>query len=523
MSKGEKKSFGLPFLSVAFIVAVLSVTFFRAGRELWVFYTPNMKFIGGAPGLLIVGLVVIGVIASLIIIKLLNKENLLGRKLIRIPAIISFVLAGIFALGIIAILIFNGSQTNDVLFMYLRRDLPLVMIFLFVFLLVALILIKNDGLKKTLAIISTAAISLICLLRVFPSSSYKITSDPCVFDTGKDYSVVFATDKQGTGYVEYTYEGKEYKIFAQNNGRRITDRFIHSINVPYEHLDNNSYKVGGFRVIGDYSYGSKLGETAEKGPYKFRKNTSEKQKYLVVSDWHSYLKQAYSAISNIKDYDAVLLMGDPAAGMDFEEEAVKYIVEFGGSLSGGKMPVIYTRGNHETRGSFAPYLADYLGYDELYYTVDRGEYSFIILDSGEDKEDSHIEYGSLDDYYVNRVNMIDWLENIEVGNSKVIALSHAWQVSEPEPELSYIAFDAFTKLGVRFEISGHTHECRFLDGANEQEKEYLEKYPGITTYIDGGHSGKTYIASAITLDKDGVLFEAYDNSGNKVTDKKLNW
>jgi predicted phosphodiesterase len=523
MPDNKKNTSNLSLLMLSFILSVFGATVFHSMRFVWVFFTPNLKFAGGSIGLLVFMLVIICAITALLFVSAYKPDSISDKKPCSIIIRVLFVISVLIAAAMLAVIVFAGRETGTVLEMYLRRDIFYPGIFSLVVLLITVFPLLPLKKMAAVALVGIISFSLLCFKKAFPVFPFCITSNPCVFDTGEDYSVVFASNYPGTAYVEYKYEGMDYKVYAQNNGRRITDRNIHSVNIPYEHLKNNNYTVGSTMVIGDYSYGSRLGKTVKKGPYSFNSPEEEKQKYLVVSDWHTYLKQAYSAISNIKDYDAILFMGDPAPGMDFEEEAVKYIVEFGGRISGGKMPIIYVRGNHETRGSFAPYLADYLGYDKFYYTVDRGEYSFIVLDSGEDKEDAHIEYGSLDDYAVSRVQMTEWLESIKLNNNKVIALSHAWQVSEPEPDLSYRAFDLFARLGVRFEISGHTHECRFRDGANDQEKDYLQKYPGITTYIDGGISGKNYIASVITLDKDGVLFEAYDNTGNKVMNKKLNW
>ena len=71
--------------------------------------------------------------------------------------------------------------------------------------------------------------------------------------------------------------------------------------------------------------------------------------------------------------------------------------------------------------------------------------------------------------------MVDWLETISVENDKIICLCHAWQVSEPEENLSLKAWDILNRLGVDFILSGHTHECRFIDGATDREKEQIEK------------------------------------------------
>lgn len=51
-----------------------------------------------------------------------------------------------------------------------------------------------------------------------------------VIDTGEDYGVVFTTSDFGMRYVEYSYNGKDYKVYDQNSGRLNTDSLIHSIN-----------------------------------------------------------------------------------------------------------------------------------------------------------------------------------------------------------------------------------------------------------------------------------------------------
>ena len=523
MKKKSEKLTGTVFLLLGFLLSVAGATFFHALRMIWVFFSPYISFMGGAEGLFVILLINTGFLTAMLFISSYKPELIEGKRIFKILAVISCVITVLSALVPVGVLSFAGHETNSVIFMYLKRDMTIPALFTLTVLLLTVFHVLTENRRRFTALVCIAAVSFGMFLKVFPFSKQIITSDPCVFDTGEDYSVVFSTASQGTAYVEYTFNGDEYKVYAQNNGRIVTDRFIHSVKVPYEHLNGNSYTIGSTKVKGDYSYGSNLGKTAEKGPYDFSSPVSEKQKYLVVSDWHTYLKDAYAAISYIGDYDAVLLMGDPSAGMDFEEEAVKYIVGFGGRLTGGTKPVIYARGNHETRGEFAAYLPEYLGYDKLYYTVDRGDYSFIVLDSGEDKEDSHVEYGSLDDYRKNREEMVEWLEQTELKNGKYIALSHAWQISEPEPELSERAWNRLYACGTSFMISGHTHECRFLDGASEDEKEHLENYPRTAVYLDGGHYKKTYIASAITLSPEGVLFEAYDNSGKMIVNEAKPW
>ena len=81
----------------------------------------------------------------------------------------------------------------------------------------------------------------------FPLYALQNHVDPLVLDTGSDYSVVFATSDKGTGFVEYEYNGTAYRTYAQESGRIIGDRLIHSVHVPYRHLRNNTYTVGSTR------------------------------------------------------------------------------------------------------------------------------------------------------------------------------------------------------------------------------------------------------------------------------------
>ena len=66
------------------------------------------------------------------------------------------------------------------------------------------------------------------------------------------------------------------------------------------------------------------------------------------------------------------MLGDAAPGLMFEDEIKDYIVEFGGALCKGEMPVVYIRGNHETRGEYAAKLPDYLGMDSFYFNAAFG-------------------------------------------------------------------------------------------------------------------------------------------------------
>lgn len=516
------KSKPLPIIMMA--LTILSVIMFNSVNVMWVFMNNTVGFDGFA--LILLGIMVVNMLVLTTLSALRVYKKKVTDKGFYLPLIIVCSLLGtvIFLYtGITSIVFLLGEQHTTYFGGFkeaFSESIGLIAVGLFAIFYPAL----SSKAKRAIGAVAVAAIILIGFNKFCPLSAYKITSTPMVIDTGSEYSVVFSTSDRGTAYIEYTYNGEDYKIFDQTGGRLNTERNIHSIPVPYEHLKNNTYTVGSTRVIDEFSYGSRLGKNVTSDKYTFTVNESADQEWLVISDWHTMLDKAYTAIENIGSYDGVVLLGDATPGVDFEEEVIRNIVQFGGKISKGTLPVIYARGNHETRGAYANDLATALGMDEFYYTTDIGNYSFLILDSGEDKDDSHSEYGGMTDYNSYRASMIEWLKGQEIKNDKVIALSHSWRISDVEEELSLAGWAELDRLGARIMISGHHHQCRFLGEGSDAEKEIFGLYPDIIGYLDGGKCGDDdYVASMLTLSPDGLGIRAVSYRGDVLFDENFSW
>ena len=529
MSKKGKalKSVTFPLVFLAF--SVIAAILFRSFRATWVFIDTAVKIEGFTMillSLMTLTAILLGILSALRIYETrAGNDACFNKKAYSVLLIIGAVGASafliftiIYALGIVF------TENLQIFSLNLKKSLteaaPLIIIPSL------LIFYPKLGKKAKYTVLSAGlVIAAISGINTFsPLSAYKITSVPMVIDNGKEYSIVFSTSDYGTAYVEYSFDGQDYKIFDQTGGRLNSDRKIHNIAVPYEHLRNNSYKVSSTRVIEEFSYGSRTGKTVTSDEYTFRYNNSENQTWLVISDWHTLLDEAYDAIGSFEcDYDSVILLGDSSPGVDYEEQVITNTVQFGGEVSKGTKPVIYVRGNHETRGGYANDLPKALGLEQLYYTADIGPYSFVVLDSGEDKDDSHHEYGGMTDYNTYRADMIEWLKKVNVTNDKVIALSHSWKISDVEPELSEAGWAELDRLGTRLIISGHTHACRFIGEESDYEKEIFGKYPDIVGYMDGGKTEKDYIASLLTLKGDGFEIRAIDNNKNEIIKESFDW
>jgi predicted phosphodiesterase len=523
MSKIKQFFKSTTYPAILLTLSVIGIIFFYAGRNNWIFIELSL----GKEGILHTLLPVLALNSVLLcVLTLLRKHKINGDEkwysALLIPTSLATFFVVVFAIVYTIVALTGEAKYATIL--YLKDSLLVASLLVFVpFSVLFLPNLKSKSKKITTAVILTVTL-LIGIYKIFPVIPYKITSAPTVIDNGTEYSVIFSTNNYGTGYVEYNYNGKDYKLYDEMGGRLNTNSKIHSVSVPYEHLRNNTYSIGSTQVFEQYSYGSHRGKTVNSEKYTLKYNDSENQTFLVISDWHTELKDAYKAVSYVGDYDSVILLGDSSPGVDFEEEVIRNIVEFAGEIAKGTKPVIYARGNHETRGEYAGKLLISLGLEEFYYTTDIGPYSFLILDSGEDKEDSHPEYGGMNNYRQYRVDMIDWMKKVNFENEKVITISHSWQICDVEKELSVAGWNEIDRIGTRLILSGHTHQCRLLGTVNDEtENSMLSAHPDIIGYMDGGKSNDSYIASKMTLSPEGFTLEAYNNNGEKVFDENFVW
>lgn len=277
----------------------------------------------------------------------------------------AFAFTALFVIVDVCMMGVMGEESIGVLWRSMAELLPFALAYLIAAMLAFFFpSVTNRKVRIAIAVIIIIIAVLALLFMLYPPVYFDFLSDPMVIDNGESYSVVFATSAAGTGYIEYEYGGTTYKLYDEVSGRLRGSSAIHSITVPYEHLDNNTYRVGSMRVFEEYAYGGRNGRTITSGEYTFTSCTGEDVTLLCVSDWHTRNAKAKEAVSHMGEYDAVLMMGDAAPGLQYEAEAAEYIVKFGGDISGGSIPIIYTRGNHETRGKYASELSEALKMDK---------------------------------------------------------------------------------------------------------------------------------------------------------------
>ena len=109
-----------------------------------------------------------------------------------------------------------------------------------------------------------------------------------------------------------------------------------------------------------------------------------------------------------------LFNGDMVSIFNSEKEIFEGFMDKATELFASEIPMYYTRGNHETRGSFATAFQDYFSpkQEHIYYMFRQGPVCFVILDSGEDKPDSDLEYAGITVYDQYRTEQAEWLKGV---------------------------------------------------------------------------------------------------------------
>ena len=361
--------------------------------------------------------------------------------------------------------------------------------------------------KNKLFAILAAVITLCAVCGIAAAStgaeSVSFEADPVVFDNGEGFSVVWCTNVTSVGYLEYSYEGRNYKIYDAEDGKYRADKRVHTVRVPYEHLYGNTYTVSAAKVVRNSSRYSKLGDFITSEGYTFaEKIAGDEVKMLSLTDWHEKDEKLY-AVTEGKAYDVLLMMGDAINYVNEYDDILEHIVIPGGKLTAGVKPVLFVRGNHELRGKYSDEIKSVLGMERYYFTATYGEVNFLVFDGGDTKPDGEESQGVLnvsESYREEELAVMDALPVIETGYN--VCLCHiplfSKELLEEEPKADgadeqALRFAAILeKQGVKLVVSGHEHCLDYIDG------------DAYDTLIAGGPTEKDgYVACMITV-KAGV-------------------
>ena len=236
-----------------------------------------------------------------------------------------------------------------------------------------------------------------------------LKTHPAVFAVEDTYQIMVQIPTPSLYRVEVA--GEYY--YDESNGIMRSLSEIHRAAVPTAVLEAaGEYTVCVRPLIQRLDYFS---ETApeERFTYRFRPVPSENVRLYHISDAHNIIEGAVTAAKAYGDIDLLVLNGDV---LESSGDPSKFdnIYEICSQITGGELPVVFSRGNHDLRGNYAEQFAQYTpnARGNTYYTFRLGGIWGLLLDCGEDKPDGDAAYGYTVACHPFRLRQTDFLRRL---------------------------------------------------------------------------------------------------------------
>lgn len=349
---------------------------------------------------------------------------------------------------------------------------------------------------------------------------------PAVCAVENNYQIIVTTKSEAFVSIQV---GDEIFI-DDSNGILKSQSLTHKITVPQKLLNEERvYTVIEKPIVKRLPYYTKTKED-KLYEYDFRPLKDDNIRCVHIADAHSNTDGPINAATKYGKFNFLIFNGDMPEDSG-NSKNYDSVYEIASVLSGGKIPIVFTRGNHDLRGELAE---EYINYfpdrnGKTYYSFRLGKIWGLCLDCGEDKNDDNEEYGNTVACHQFRLKQTEYIKQI-IENSKneydadgveiKLIISHL-PFSHRFPEPFDIEEDIFTQwcrlikdnIQPDFMLCGHTH--RF--GIYEPGDEY-DDYGLPCTMIIGSeviNKYKDFGAAGIKFCDDKTIITFIDDKGNK--------
>ena len=291
--------------------------------------------------------------------------------------------------------------------------------------------------------------------------------------TERAVCITFITANNAHSWVEYGEKELESKAESTEDGFVRANNRLNKIGI--NGLKPNTtykYRVMSREIVKFDPYDLVFGETVTGDVHSFstQNPNSDSVSCLILNDIHDRPNSFSDLLSLNQDFpfDFVALNGDMFDHQTDEQQLIDHLITPCTALFASNMPFLMIRGNHETRGKFARNIKDYFTFpdDEYYFSFKQGPVHWIVLDTGEDKEDETPVYGDIVRFDTFREQQAKWLEE-ELQNPKFrncrfrVVLMHIPPFHSGEwhgtMHCRKLFHPIFENHGVNMVISGHTH------------------------------------------------------------------
>ena len=231
-----------------------------------------------------------------------------------------------------------------------------------------------------------------------------IVAGPILLDVSDTTATfVWMTDADSDAYVELG-EGEgafDRKVYAEVDGMASVGTMHRVVVDGLKPGTRYRYRTGSRRVVAIKPYWPDRGGSTESTTQAFTTldPNRERTRFAVITDTHDDRARTLELldIANTEHAEFVVHDGDSLDYVNTELQLRDgFIAPMAEGLR-GQLPMLYARGNHETRGAFARELAPFLRAHEGGYSFVRrqGPVQLFVVDTGEDKPDETNVYAGL--------------------------------------------------------------------------------------------------------------------------------
>ncbi|MGL1889981.1 MAG: metallophosphoesterase [Spirochaetaceae bacterium] len=525
------------FFSIIALIAMINSAIYWSIRPIWIYIDQELGSFMGFNNFWTTFIMVIFILISLYsqisLLISMNYSVVKSRKKLILNKTIVILFNAIF-MGLNIYLVTMLGSEKQVLIRNLLALIPGIVItasVLFFIIFFPKLNISNNIKVRVLV----ASIFIISLYYIFvDSGSVQITSGPYFQYVDDDnFAVLWTTNKRSTGWVEYGPDEEQLSIkYMSNNGFKQANSKTHKVLLPIT-SDGLILRVGSRYIKNIFQNNVVYGNSVYSNFILTEDSRNDENiSFYILSDVHER-EDIYKKYLGDGDYNFLVLNGDIISSIDSEEiiidEMLKPITEY----SKGFKPFYFVRGNHETRGVLARQLPNYLALPggRYYYTFKYGPIFAIVLDAGEDKPDTHIEYGGLVDFKGYRKEETQWLKEVaesdEYKNAEYkIVFNHVplnmYRELQDGSELKSTEkqwVDLLNSMDIDVAFSGHTHSSDLIEPEEEYNHfpiivggGYVDAhsgFEGLKVEVNGGYMNIKYI------DEEGNTLNSYnilDNS-----------
>lgn len=357
-----------------------------------------------------------------------------------------------------------------------------------------------------------------------------LKTNPTVFAVNNVYQIIVPVENESFFWVRVG----DKNFYDASNGIMRSATNIHKADIPQEALNEaGEYTVFLRPVLERKTYGVVTGD-AISFTFPFKAPPAGNIRIYNISDAHGLVAEPIAAAKAFGKIDLLVLCGDIINDCN-TNDCFMNIYKICSGITGGSIPVVSARGNHDMRGKYAEKFSECMpsANGKIYYTFNIGSLWGVVLDCGEITADSDPAHGFTVCCDPFRREQIEFLKGIVANKENEYAAKNIKNrivvVHDPFFEKHIAPYDVardifkewFEQINENinpdFWLCGHSHltEVRFPGYAAD---EFGIKSPLVMASTPGNNF---FVGGGIDLKDNGIFITFTDSNGKHFESIKI--